>query len=86
MKTQAARGAYYQTFTLGLLAEPACVGWHWFMYQDNAPTSASAGSSNVDSNKGLVDSRYRPWPELLQAAAAINTDAYRVRDRLCPAK
>jgi hypothetical protein len=86
VKTQAARGTYYQTFTLGLLAEPACVGWHWFMYQDNDPTSASAGSSNVDSNKGLVDNRYRPWPELLQAATAINSDVYRLRDRLCPAK
>lgn len=86
VKTQADRGAFYQTFTLGLLGDPACLGWHWFKYQDNDPANLKADPSNRDSNKGLVDNRYKPWGDLVQAAAAVNTDVHRLRDRLCPAR
>ena len=74
--TQADRGAFYQNFTLGLLASRVCVGWHYFKYNDNDPTDTKSDPSNRDSNKGIVDVQYRPWTELLRAATELNRNAY----------
>jgi hypothetical protein len=35
VRTQKDRGRFYQNYTLGLLKQPGCVGWHWFKYMDN---------------------------------------------------
>ena len=86
VKTQADRGTFYQTFTLGLLEQAGCVGWHWFKYQDNDPTVKGAEPSNVNANKGLVTNRFKPWVPLIDAVTAVNTDVYRLRDHLSPTR
>ena len=76
VKTQADRGRFYQNFTLGLLESGGCVGWHWFKYRDNDPTSKTADPSNLDSNKGIVNLRLEPYAPLLQAMRELNQQVY----------
>lgn len=76
VKTQADRGRFYQTFTLGLLESGGCVGWHWFKYRDNDPASKSADPSNLDSNKGIVTLRLVPYAPLLDAMHELNRQVY----------
>lgn len=76
VRTQGDRGMFYQNFTLGLLESPACVGWHWFKYQDNDPDDRTADPSNRDSNKGIVTHRYAEYPDLLAAMRELNTRSY----------
>jgi hypothetical protein len=80
VKTQKDRGAFYQNFTLGLLAHPGCVGWHWFKYMDNDPTDKHADPSNTDSNKGIVTNTYEPYTELLLRMKEINQHVYGLSD------
>ncbi len=76
VETQADRGHFYQNFALALLESQVCVGWHWHRYQDNDPTDSAADPSNRDSNKGIVDIRYRPYGPLLDAMRQLNDRAY----------
>jgi hypothetical protein len=80
VKTQAERGYFYQTFTRGLLADPGCVGWHWFKYMDNDPTNTKADPSNLDSNKGIVSMVYEPYTDLLDAMKVMNVYVYPMAD------
>jgi hypothetical protein len=80
VKTQADRGRFYENFTLGLLESRACVGWHWFKYADNDPADTKADPSNTDSNKGIVNNRYEPFPPLLAAMKRINERVYSLAD------
>jgi len=79
VETQADRGRFYQHFTLGLLAAPGCVGWHWHRYADNDPAAEAADASNLDSNKGLVSARYRSWQPLVAEMKALNDRVYGLR-------
>jgi hypothetical protein len=81
VKTQRDRGLFYQNFTLGLLESPHCVGWHWFKYMDNDPTDTRADPSNRDSNKGIVDNTFKPYPDLLDRMRALNDRAWPLIDR-----
>ena len=74
--TQADRGAFYQNFTLDLLESKGCVGWTWFKYADNDPLDTTTDPSNRDSNKGIVNDEYEPYPPLLHAMAALNQRVY----------
>ena len=76
VKTQEDRGKFYQNFTLGLLETGGCVGWHWFKYRDNDPTSKTADPSNLDSNKGIVNLRLEPYAPLLSAMREVNRQVY----------
>ena len=78
--TQQDRGYFYQNFALGLLESKTCVGWHWFKYLDNDPDDKTTDPSNRDSNKGLVNLRYDPYPDLLNAMRALNHDIYALAD------
>lgn len=73
--TQQDRADFYQHFTLGLLESGTCVGWHWFKYHDD-PTE----SKNLDSaggvNKGMFTQELQPHETLLNAARAVNQQAY----------
>lgn len=82
VKTQKDRGRFYQNFTLGLLNEPGCVGWHWFKYIDNDPTNTKADPSNLDSNKGIVSNAYDPYRDLLEMMGTLNRNVYALRDFL----
>ena len=74
--TQADRGRFYQHYVLGLLESRNCVGWHWFKYQDNDPEQENAESSNIDSNKGIVNIRYEPYEEFVKWMREINREVY----------
>ena len=76
VRTQVDRGRFYQNFALGLLESKVCVGWHWFKYADNDPADTKADPSNRDSNKGIVNARYEPYPPLLDAMRQLNERAY----------
>jgi sugar phosphate isomerase/epimerase len=74
--TQTERGYFYQNFCLELLKSPYSVGWQWFKYQDNDPENLRTDPSNRDSNKGIVDSLYEPFPNLLTQMKQLNQQAY----------
>lgn len=73
VKTQGDRAKFYQHYTLQLLEEKSCIGWHWLKYRDDPN---SRGSGRAGQNKGLVDENYNPYRELFNAAAEINENAY----------
>lgn len=64
VRCQRDRARFYQHFTLTLLENPACVGWHWFRYRDGR------------NNAGLVNAEEEPYEELWAAMREINTQAY----------
>ncbi len=74
--TQEDRGFFYQNFTIELLKSKACVGWHWFTYQDNDPLDLSTDPSNRDSNKGIVNSLFVPYSPLMENMKALNTHVF----------
>lgn len=76
VRTQADRGKFYQSFGLGLLETPSCVGWHWFRYLDNDPNMSHVDPSNLDSNKGIYTIRFEPYVPLLDAMKELNTRVY----------
>lgn len=78
--TQKDRGRFYQNFTLGLLESKSCVGWHWFKYRDNNPEDLSTDPSNRDSNKGIIDYKYKPYTTLLEDMKNLNNDVYALID------
>jgi len=73
--TQKDRGLFYQNFTLALIENPGCVGWHWFRYSDNDPDEKTDGS-NKDANKGIVTNRYVPYVPLVDAMREVNIRNY----------
>lgn len=74
--TQQDRGYFYQNFTIELLKSKACVGWHWFTYQDNDPLNMKTDPSNRDSNKGVVNSNYEPYKPLLENMKQLNDHVF----------
>lgn len=74
--TQNDRGYFYQNFAIELLRSKACVGWHWFTYQDNDPLDLSTDASNRDSNKGVVNSLFVPYKPLVENMKSLNTHVY----------
>jgi len=80
--TQADRGYFYQNFTIELLKSKACVGWHWFTYQDNDPLNLNTDPSNRDSNKGVVNSNYEPYDSLLINMKELNDHVYELIEYL----
>jgi len=78
--TQKDRARFYQHFTLGLLESKSCVGWHWFKYRDNNPEDLSTDPSNRDSNKGIIDYKYKPYVKLLEDMKKLNNKLYDLID------
>ena len=76
VKTQTDRGLHYQNFCTKLLQNPQCVGWHWFRYQDNDPTDTASDQSNQDSNKGLVNTEYKPYENLSVLMHQLHNNIY----------
>lgn len=74
--TQQDRGYFYQNFSLGLLQNKNCVGWHWFKYMDNDPDDLTTDPSNRDSNKGVVDRYFNPYIPLLEQMKQVNDNTY----------
>lgn len=74
--TQKDRGHFYQNFVIALLQSKACVGWHWFTYQDNDPQNLKTDPSNRDSNKGIVDSEFNQYKPLIESMGELNHNVY----------
>jgi len=74
--TQHDRGLFYQNFTIALIENKNCVGWHWFKYMDNDPDDPSTDPSNRDSNKGVVDRYFNLYAPLLEQMKLVNTNTY----------
>jgi hypothetical protein len=79
VRTQKERGYAYQHFTLALLESKYCVGWHWFKYMDNDPTT-SAEPSNIDGNKGMVRINYEPYIPMVELMKDLNLRVYNITD------
>jgi len=78
VKTQEDRGKFYQNYCLALLESKACVGWHWFKYQDNDPTNTKAELSNQDANKGIVDNDYNLYRPLADKMKELNQNYFQL--------
>ncbi len=78
--TQLERGYFYQNFTLGLLENKNCVGWHWFQLRDNNPKDPEADPSNRNSNKGILNYQFKPYLPLLEKMREINLNVYSLTD------
>lgn len=76
VKTQKDRGLFYQNFVNQLLKSKVCVGWHWFTYMDNDPTNTGADSSNIDSNKGIVQWDCTRYDDCIAQMRTINECIY----------
>ncbi len=76
VKTQNDRGLFYQNFVIELIKSGVCVGWHWFTYMDNDPTNTGSDSSNVDSNKGIVQWDCTRYDALVNQMREINECIY----------
>ena len=76
VRTQEDRGLFYENFVIKLIESGVCVGWHWFTYQDNDPTSTSSDSSNIDSNKGMVTWDFQRYSPLVEHMKALNSCTY----------
>ncbi len=74
--TQTDRGYFYQNFIIELLKSKACVGWHWFRYQDNDPANLKTDYSNRDSNKGIINSDYEHYMPLIENMKTFNDHTY----------
>jgi hypothetical protein len=80
VKTQRDRAKFYHNFSLGLMENKNCIGWHWFKYRDNNPADVTTEPSNRDSNKGVVNTEYKPYTELLEEMKKLNDNAYPLID------
>jgi hypothetical protein len=76
--TQADRGYFYQNFCIELLKSKACVGWHWFTYQDNDPEDLTTDPSNRDSNKGIVNTNFEPYKPLVENMKMLNDHVFQL--------
>lgn len=75
VRTQDDRAKYYQHFVLTCLESKRIVGWHWFKYTDDPPSS-KRGDNAGGANKGFVDVQHRPYETLLNSAAEVQREAY----------
>jgi hypothetical protein len=75
VRTQQDRADFYQHFTLGLLESRTCVGWHWFKYHDDPKESTNLDSAG-GVNKGMFTQTLEPRETILNAARAVNLQAY----------
>jgi len=78
--TQADRGNFYQHFTLELLENKNCVGWHWFKLRDNNPADPETDPSNRDSNKGILNYQFEPYLPLVEKMRELNLKVYSLTD------
>ena len=80
VRTQKDRGLAYQNFCLRMLKSKACVGWHFFKYQDNDPEAKGVDPSNTDANKGLVNNRFIPYLPLGVEMKTLNQAVYQLQN------
>lgn len=80
VRTQADRGLFYQNFCLKLLESKIFIGWQHFRYQDNDPEAKGVDPSNIDSNKGVVNTYYEYYDDFMYYAKQLNQNVYSIID------
>lgn len=83
VRTQADRGAYYQSLSLSLLGSANAVGLSWLSLVDNNASNAAADPSNTDANKGLMPITYpdhaaNPYKALTDRVRDVNANLYAI--------
>jgi hypothetical protein len=78
--TQADRGRFYQHLVLAALESRVCVGWSWFRYEDLGDSPPTHTVADYNSNKGIVDSHFNPYRDLLRGMAEVNRLRYPLID------
>ena len=78
--TQKDRGYFYQHFAMGLIESKTCVGFHWFKLKDNDPDAPAADPSNVDGNKGIINTQFQFYTDLTDEMKEFNYNVYNVID------
>jgi hypothetical protein len=76
---QQARAAMYKQYIESVEDNPAFVGCHWFQYYDEPLTGRSEDGENY--NIGFISVTDAPYPEMVQAAKAVQSELYARRDR-----
>ena len=79
VSSQEQRGIEYAEYIKTALAQPWCVGAHWFTYGDEMLTGRGDGEN---FNIGFVSVTDSPYPELVDRASGINAEIYRTRGRM----
>ncbi|MFZ4683811.1 MAG: hypothetical protein ACOYMS_15000 [Terrimicrobiaceae bacterium] len=74
---QEGRGRAYQNYVKSALADPKCIGAHWFQYTDQ-PTTGRPGDGE-NGNVGFVSITDTPYPELIRGAREIHAAMYPLR-------
>ena len=74
---QQERGLQYVQVLSTALAQPWCVGAHWFQYIDEPITGRGDGENY---NIGLVSVGDVPYPELVNQAKEVNANIYKIRN------
>jgi hypothetical protein len=80
VRTQNDRGLFYEQFILALIESGSVAGWHWFRYKDNDPTAPAPDPSNIDANKGIVNTAFHYYTDLTDRMRVININTYRLVD------
>jgi hypothetical protein len=75
--SQEERGIAYEEYLKTALAQPWCVGTHWFIYGDEPLTGRGGDGENY--NIGFVSNADTPYVELIRHATAVNTAIYTLR-------
>jgi ferric-dicitrate binding protein FerR (iron transport regulator) len=78
--TQTDRGRFYQHLVLAALEARVCVGWSWFRYEDLGDSPPTHTVADYNSNKGIVDSHFKPYRDLLRGMAEVNRLRYALID------
>ncbi|MGO8789539.1 MAG: beta-galactosidase [Terriglobia bacterium] len=71
---QQARAAMYKQYLESVEDNPAFVGCHWFQYYDEPLTGRSGDGENY--NIGFVSVTDTPYPEMVEAAKAVQSELY----------
>lgn len=71
---QKTRAQMYRDYVHHALDNPLVVGCHWFQYLDQPLTGRSYDGENY--NIGFVTVTDSPYPEMVEAARAVHTEAY----------
>lgn len=67
VNSQADRGKFYQNTCLQLLRNKCFIGWHYFRFIDN-----------VDSNKGIVNTRKQEYTDMTRYMSELNYNVYSI--------
>lgn len=80
VKSQKARGYYYQNFCIRLLEMGNCAGWMWFEFMDNYGSAVSGSTKWTGSNKGIVSASFELYEDCLVLMRQLHLNIYNIID------